>query len=248
LPDIARAYVLKSRETRRASLSTLGAMHIIPTADTRRSDAAILLAAITTWAIVMSFHPVHSAQPPILWRFAISDLVHGVALFVKPLLLYGFWRLSRLLGADRHLVGIALCFYALGDVAMLCAGTVSGWITPAVVDQVRASPELDQSMWASLGRLSVWMNRGFANVNVLLTSVAYLLWALALPGRSAAALLLRTAGVVSGGVVLIWQAAGTFEPSPSNMMLVAVGQSSWVVLVALAMGWTHIFSKEAVNA
>lgn len=210
----------------------------------QKAGAAAIIAGSVIWTVIMFYHPVHSGGTPLIGRFALSDIVHGAALLAKPILLYGFWCFSSFIGLHRPGVALGLCFYLLATIAMAVAGIVSGWITPEVASAVHAADPGSRAILAEIGRFSVWMNRGLAEVNVVLLSVAYVLWALAWPNGSLGGRLLRAWGFCVGAGVLAWLALGPFEPDPATMPLVVILQSSWAIAVAIVMARTPDQTKE----
>lgn len=218
-----------------------------------RRDAHILAAAILLWATIMLVHPSHGGGPPVFWRFALADLVHGIGLVTKPVLIYAFWRLSLWLGIDRPLVAIALAFFCLGQVAMLSAGVVSGWITPAVQLNMHGLGHgngliVDPSVTAAIGRFSATINHGFATVYTALVSGAILLWSIGWTQRTILEPLIRYSGIVIGAGLLLWQLSGVFMVSASTMIIVALSHTAWAVAAATAFSRVAQQNREVGHA
>jgi hypothetical protein len=220
----------------------------------RKRDMSILIAALLIWGTLMLAHPTHAIGKPLLWRFSLSDLVHGAAIFVKPVLVYGFWKLTAALGQHRPLVAIGLSFYVLGQIAMLSAGAVSGWITPAVYEPLMiaqhhgGSMGIDRSVATEIGQFSTSINHGYAHVYTILVSTALLLWGLAWSARGSAAIVVKALGVTVGGGILLWEASGQFDVTAGTMAIVAAGHTLWGLAAAASIGWSSDEGDVAANA
>jgi hypothetical protein len=209
----------------------------------RKRDMTILIVALLVWGTLMLAHPTHAVGKAVLWRLSTSDIVHATAIFVKPVLVFGFWKLSAVLGQQRPLVAIGLSFYVLGQIAMLSAGAVSGWITPAVYEPVMVAQHqgggitADGATAMQLGRFSSLINQGYAHIYTILVSTALLLWSLAWNRGGSAGVGLRGLGLIVGGGILLWEFSGQFDVTPGRMAIVAAGHTLWGLAAAAAIGW-----------
>ena len=193
--------------------------------------AALVLGSLAGIGLMM-VHPSHGGGAPIVGHFTLNDLVHATALVANPVLTFGFWTLTRALGA-RPLPVLAFSFFLFGAVAVLIAATISGMVTPAAM--AAAHSGVDSDVFAKVAHLSVWLNRGFANAHVALFSIAYALYALAWPVRSLSGQAIRALGLFAGLGILVWQLSGTFRIDVHSMIVVVTSQGLWVIAAAFAM-------------
>jgi hypothetical protein len=201
-------------------------------------------------ALVFLFHPSHVSPGDLAGTFSLSQVVHGTAIVSAPLLVFGLWELSRWIG--RPLARLGLAAGAIGLVLTVNAAVISSFVTPAAARASGALPAhapvatpagpaagdaathhpMSITDMPPLVRLSVSMNRGFAQAHVTLISMALLLFGLALWGRSRA---LAAAGIVVGAGPLLWQLTGLFAPETGTMPFVVFPQCAWLVATALMM-------------
>jgi hypothetical protein len=199
-------------------------------------DGAALAAGTLASLVTMALHP-HGGEAlregESLSRAGVAAVAsHSIAIAGIPLLLLGFWGLSRRLGWDSSLVRLALLAYALASVAVLCAAVMSGFVAPGVAMSIRAATPEGGKVVQSFFAYTFVLNQGFARVYVVASSAAMVLWSVralrvgggwrgpgilgCLVGAAAAA------GVLSGGLPLNVHGFGA----------VVVAQSAWTIWIA----------------
>jgi hypothetical protein len=203
--------------------------------DHQRAGAAALLIGVAISIVLMLFHPSHGMAPALLFHLTASDLVHGAALFSAPLLVYGHWRLTCFVGADRPSAALALSFYAFGAVAVMIAATISGLVSTSAIEAAHTAQGADREVFGKIAHLSVWLNRGFAAVHIGLFSVATVLYALAWPARGVVGQLFKLSGYASGIGVLGWLLSGALHIGVPSMVIVVVTQGFWPAIAACVM-------------
>jgi hypothetical protein len=202
-----------------------------------RWGAAALILGSVAYIALMAVHPSH-VGPPVLGHLSLSALVHGTALFVLPILAFGFTMLAGRLGLDRPLPALGLSFYAFSAVTVMLAGTMSGLVIPEIVEAAHDPPHgapadalRGQLQW--LTNYTVWLNRSFAQVHVGLFSVAMILWSLAWPTRGIADWVVRILGLAVGAGILAWQIPGTLElEARHGALVVTLLHSLWTIMAA----------------
>ena len=213
-------------------------------ANTKAGGGALLVGAIA-YVGLMAVHPSHPGGPQI-GALSLNAVVHGTALVGQPVLLYGFWQLTRMMG-DRALAQLALCFYVLAAGAVIIAATLSGIVMPLIMEAGRtrgasmpgpapSDMEVLRQALQSQAIYTMWLNRSFAGVHVGLSSLAILLWSIAWPSRAALALFTRGIGVLAGLGVIAWALSGTMTlEAQHGALLVTLVQMGWAVLAALTL-------------
>jgi hypothetical protein len=207
-----------------------------------RWGAAALVLGTIAYIALMAVHPSH-VGPPVLGHLSLSALVHGTALFVNPILAFGFLVLAMRLGLDRPLPALGLSFYAFSAVLVLLAATMSGLVIPAILDAAQnpprahdgavVDPEALQQRLQALANYTVWLNRSFAQVHVALFSVAMILWSLAWPSRHVSDWIVRILGVLVGAAVIAWQLSGSLAlEAQHGALVVTLGHSLWTLIAA----------------
>ena len=207
-----------------------------------RWGAGALILGSIAYIALMAVHPNHVGAP-VLGHLSLSALVHGTALFINPILAFGFVTLAMRLGLDRPLPLLGLSFYLFAAILMTLAGTMSGLIIPEIMQAGRdpprmfamaaEDPETRRMLLQTLASYTVWLNRAFAQVYVALFSIAMLLWSLAWPARAFTDWIVRILGFVLGLAVLGWQLSGhlTME-AQHGALVVTLAHSLWTMLAA----------------
>jgi hypothetical protein len=205
---------------------------------------ALILGALSFIAL-MVVHPMMAGGGPVIGALSLSGIVHGTAIVMQPVLLWGFWQLTRLM-AERPLAQIALCFYALAAALTLMAAAMSGLIIPEILHAAHApasmpgpapeDPHVLQQTLQGQAIYTVWLNQAFAFVQVGLFAIAILLWSIAWPGRTPFVILVRSVGVLGGIGVIAWALSGAMTlEAQHGALLVTVVQMAWTLLAATAM-------------
>lgn len=198
---------------------------------------ALILGALSFMALMVA-HPTHVGGS-FIGPLSLSDVVHGTAFVMQPVLLYGFWILTRFMGG-RPAEQIALCFYALSAVFTLMAAAMSALVIARIVeaghDPGSAGRAVDPTMLQQFANYTVWVNRAFASVSVSLFSVAIILWSLSWPSRRWPVLITRALGVLIGVAVVAWALSGTMTLEAGHgALLVTFVQMTWTLFAAGAL-------------
>jgi hypothetical protein len=199
---------------------------------------ALILGALSYIALMLA-HPTHMGGPAI-GPFSLSAIVHAAALATQPLLLFGFWALTRAMD-ERPLAQLALCFYALAAALVMLAATLSGLVIPAIIAAGHdgahgVDPETLRQTLQGQANYTVILNRSVAAVHVVLFAVAMVLWAIAWPGRAVLTLLARVLGLIAGLGVIAWALSGTMTlEAQHGALLVTFVQMLWTLLAAAAL-------------
>lgn len=188
----------------------------------RREEAAGICLGLSTLGILftMAFHPTgHEVVSGGAGTLNLNAAVHALAILTMPLALYGLLVFTRRLAAP-NLPRIAFLFYLLGSVAGMIAAVASGFIGPAVSD--------DSVLFHYTG----YVNRGFATILVLATSIAILLWSIALLRQVR---WLGIVGIIIGVLVFVAVASGHVRLNVHGFGAVVIAQSIWTVCVAVLL-------------
>jgi hypothetical protein len=201
---------------------------------------ALILGALSFIGLMVA-HPSHVEGAPIIGALTLSSIVHGTAFATQPILLFGFWSLTRWIG-ERPLAQLGLCFYGLAAMLTILAASMSGLIIPQIIavahhaqGAVMPGP-VDPNSLQPLANYSVWLNRSFASVHVVYFAVAMLLWSIAWSRQSILGWIVRTVGALVGVGVIAWAVSGTMTlEAQHGALMVTLVQMTWTLLAAAAM-------------
>jgi len=190
-----------------------------------QARAGVVLASTAVLVIfTMAHHPTgHGDGAP----FSLANIVHAV---MVVLLLAQFWALS-IFSLARPGCGWALggwIVYGASVFAHLIAGTVNGFIVPALAARGDLPHEVFAVMWA--------VNQGFANLGIQLTGLGFALWSVSLlkgagwPGR-----VTGLAGLVAAIVPSALLLSGTISLNVAGAFVAYGLHAAWLILLGLMM-------------
>lgn len=201
---------------------------------------ALILGALSFIAL-MAVHPSH-AGGTLIGALSLSAIVHGAALATQPVMLFGFWMLTKHLG-ERPLAQLALCIYVLAAGMTMLAATLSGLVIPAIIDAGQAGAhgahvdaETLRRTLQGQANYTVILNRAVASVHVVEFAIAMMLWSIAWPGRTIFLAFTRALGVTVGVGVIAWALSGAMTlEARHGALLVTLVQMAWTLCAAIAM-------------
>ncbi len=136
--------------------------------DTTRSDrtvGVILLITSVLTIVTMAHHPSGAHGGNLVY------VVHGTMIVLLSSMFFGFCYYSMRRDLGRLLILAALVAYSLNYVALVIAGTINGFIVPALAEHGQDIPHaLFVFAWES--------NQAFALLGTGATAVAFVLWGL----------------------------------------------------------------------
>src|SRR5262245_51548920 len=151
--------------------------------DNKVSGAA-LIAGVVGLIVVAIIHPhgAHGATTPEglqhLIRLAIGT--HALAIVSVWLTLVGLIGLSRQLGIGRMDVIAALTAYGMAAAAVMLAAAASGFIAPELIVSIRSADDATRPGWQQLLTYNSHLNGAMAKTHVAGSSLAILLWSIAM--------------------------------------------------------------------
>lgn len=105
--------------------------------------------------------------------FSKNIFTHSVAMLSIPFVLFGFWRLTRLL--NSNLASLAFITASLGMFSVMCATTLDGLVTTLFINRIRSlAPEINQVKL--LMTYAGSMVQAFSIVYVFAICIAVFIW------------------------------------------------------------------------
>ncbi|HVV34263.1 MAG TPA: hypothetical protein VHC73_13640 [Vitreimonas sp.] len=197
-------------------------------ASPRAGAWAIVAGTIMSVGLMMAHPSAVGAMQ--IGPFDLNVVVHAVAVQATPLLVFGAFALTQMIG--RPLGGLAFAFYLFACVAILSAAIMSGFVMTMLVEAAHTPGASRTGIeFQGIANLTHWQNQAYANVYTGLAALAVLLWSIA--WREAP--VQRVLGVVIGGGTLAWMLTGTLTLNIHGMLLVTLGQAVWMLFAARKM-------------
>lgn len=200
--------------------------------DNQVSGLALIAGSVGS-IITMSLHPsghIAPEQMESMIRMLIG--VHALALASVPVLFVGAWGLSRRgPGRDRLTMG-ALALYTFALLAVMNAAVADGLVTPNILRQMVASAGSPAAIdgWRMVSRYNFYVNQGYAEVFVVASSVAILLWSVAMVRNRFLSRGLGIYGCILGVAVLLVLFSGHLRLDTHGFGAVMFAQAAWFII------------------
>jgi hypothetical protein len=199
--------------------------------DNRKSGLALITGTIGT-IITMALHPTGSnlmalGQFNSVMRLSVA--VHALALICVPILFLGSLGLYRRLAAANRLSLAALVMYGFAMVAVMNAATMSGLVAPGLARHMLSNEAGSRDMWSVAFHLSGDLNQAFAMVYVVASSVAILLWSIAILRSGIFSRALGMYGCFVAPLTLVAVLSGHLRLNVHGFGMVVLGQAVWFI-------------------
>jgi hypothetical protein len=220
---------------------------VIPSA--RSAGVAIALASILSVA-VMAHHPTTHARGPadiaadITRQALVDQVVHGSLIALMAVLLYGFSCWASLLGLHFFTVRAGLIIYSLGIIVAVLAALIDGFIIPDVARHYQNRSISDLEAMQHLLTLCAIAIRVCARLWVIATSIAFILWSVALFRAHGLSCLVGAIGFMAGGLPIVALLSGYLPMSVHGVLAFVLAQTVWSLAVAALLLWSDVKPAE----
>lgn len=154
--------------------------------------------------------------------------VHALAIAAIPVLLSGMLVLTMRLARSRDFAWLAFIVYSLASVAVMIAAVASGLIvTDLAHSYVSAEAAMRETLHAQMHLVGT-INQAFAKVFVMFSSVAIMLWSIAMLRISTFGTALAALGIVAGVAMMLGVASGHLQLNIHGFGAVMLAQGIWM--------------------
>ena len=175
----------------------------------------------------MAFHPSDAHAG------GLAAAVHSSMIILLSLMGWGFLQFSLARGLGSGWVSAGLLAYAVSIFGHLVAGTINGFVVPALVNPAPVGHDIFRFAWQA--------NQAFAKLGMIAGSAAYVLWSVDLwraPENPRPAL--AAAGAAIGIAVPALMLSGIVRLDVHGALLLYGLQALWAVMIGAAMVRGHI--------
>lgn len=206
----------------------------------RISGAALILGALAT-LVVMGLHPTAHDLFGAAGRSAarLNLFVHALAIASCPVLFFGAMGINRRFPSDHAWATGAIVFWGFALVGVMCAALASGLIAPKVIEWITSADEANRQTYHALLAYNRQVNQAFAKVHVAMSSVAILLWSVAILSTRAFARFFGWLGCIVGVVVLTGLFSGRLTLDVHGFGVVILLQAAWLISIGAQMFWSR---------
>jgi hypothetical protein len=181
-------------------------------AATDRIAGLVLTGAALLSVPVMAHHPTNFTDDS-----GLIQLVHGGLIFTSLILQAGFVRVSVRLGLNNFWTLLALIAFSVGIITVIFAGTMNGFIAPALAADGQFPEEIANLCWK--------FNQSLVYVSAYAVGLAFILWGTQLIRSNAQnAMALGCAALLAGGIPSILLATGVIDMHVTGALIVYTTQ------------------------
>jgi hypothetical protein len=163
-----------------------------------------------------------------------NTIVHAVALTGLWLTLFGLVGFSRHLGIRRPDVTAALVAFAMASCAVMIAAITDGILIPKLARDYFMVDEATRAMLMQLMRYSGLAASSMTRFYISSVAVSILLWSWAI-SRTQFSRVLPWVGIAVALPALIAQLLGHLQMNVHDVLVLALGQSVWMVWTGIAL-------------
>jgi hypothetical protein len=200
--------------------------------DTRLAGIA-LIAGSAAMIITMASHPQSiPANPDVAEAVAhMLIAVHSLALASVPVLFLGAWGLSRRLDAPGRMAMVGLVLYGFALVAVTSSAVFDGLVAPSLIRRIVAATPANHDLWQLAMLYNFELNQAFARLFAVASSIAILLWSVAIVRRGVLSRAVGIYGCVIAPLIIVAVASGLLTPNVHSFGALIFAQASWFVAV-----------------
>jgi hypothetical protein len=193
--------------------------------DHGRAAGFLLCGAAAATVVAMSHHPtgLHGGSGG-------GDVVHGAMIILLATIAIGLFHFARRRGLDKLWILAGVVAYAISVVAHLGAGTLNGFVAPALA--ARGAGAVGHDAF-----LLVWeMNQSLARIGVYATGAAFAAWSWDFLRRPDAMNRATGAvGLVCGLLPAALLFAGQVSMNVRGALAIYAAHAAWVALVGIQL-------------
>jgi hypothetical protein len=192
----------------------------------QRSDrigGAALIVGGAAVVIGMAHHPSGTAPP------AFGEAVHAALIASLGLTAFGFSAFCALRGTARPLILAGLVSYAIAVLGHVCAGTINGFVVPALSARPEPVP-------GAIYLLAWETNQAFAELGAVAAGVAILLWSLDLVREGSMPVrLIGFLGLAAGAVPTALLLSGAMRMNLAGAFIAYAAHAAWGVALGFLL-------------
>ena len=197
------------------------------------SSGTALIAGSLLMVVTMVLHPAGGSLEHLLKSSSMIIAAHSIGIVSIPVIIFGFWGLTRFFKATPVLSHLAFSFFTVGALAGVCAAVVNGLALPLFIKNYSsATPEIKNTISPIL-RYNFALNHAFDLVLIVTICIAILLWSVAALKEKSLPRWIGYGGVVISGSAIVILLTGFSLVDLRGFRLFIFSIVGWIV----AMGF-----------
>ena len=189
--------------------------------------------------VTMAIHPT-AATPHLAF---IAGVAHSLALVSVLVLLLGLFGLTRFLQDPDRLAFAALVTYGMAAVAVLIAGSISGFVVPATMRMMDRDIPAAASQWRIAIAAIFQMNQAFSKIYSVAGAAAITLWSASCLRTGRLSRGLAIYGCVTATLIALLIVVGHLRLNVHGMTVVMISQVVWFAGMGVGLRRSEILDR-----
>jgi hypothetical protein len=217
--------------------------------DNRKAGWALIVGS-TGGVVTMSIHPtgagtMHPDQVGhLVW---VSAIAHTLALVSVLLLFLGACGLTRHLAAQDRIAFAAVVTYGFAAVAVMTAGSVSGWVIPGILRLMARDAPANEGTWRIAVAAIFQINQAMSRIYSVAAATAIVLWSACCLRQGKLSRGMAIFGCVTSPLIALLILVGHLRLNVHGMAAVMLSEVIWFVGIGVGLMWCEEAVSGRVN-
>ncbi len=172
----------------------------------------------------------------------LSGIAHGLGLVSVLLLFLGACGVAAALAGPDRMAFVALVTFGFAAVAVMIAGTVSGWIVPDIMRLMVKDDAANAATWKIAIASIFQINQAMSRVYSVGAAVAITLWSVCCLRMGRLSRSIAIFGCVTSPLVALLVMVGHLRPSVHGFTAVVLSEVIWFA----GIGWVMLRADEPI--
>ena len=215
---------------------------------TTNSKASLAIVIGTVCGMVtMLLHPTgHDVTRSLLsgGHGSLNVFLHSIALLGQPLIVMGALALTLQFTTQRPFAVGALVLFTWASVAVMIASAASGFMATSLIESTVKEQGSARDFAYNALHYTALLNRTFSRIFVAFSSLAILVWSIAMLREELLTRALAGYGIISACAVLAWTLTGHLRFDIHGFGAVVLAQGIWFLWIAAQLaGRTSVLTS-----
>ncbi|MDH3494712.1 MAG: hypothetical protein OEM82_14250 [Acidobacteriota bacterium] len=194
-----------------------------------RSYGIAVLVSVAFLTFTVGLHPAGGGIEHLIEATPLIVSTHTIAIISVPVLLYGMFGFSRLLGFDSNLSIAGLITFSTSMFAVIIAAALNGLALPFFISGLKDADENTLDVSRQILRYGFSVNQAFDVIFIIFVSAAVVIWSIAILKSKNFPAWLGVFGLLAGSLALITLASGFVLTQLSGFRVFMAGFILWLV-------------------
>jgi len=183
----------------------------------------------------MVLHPTGGSFEHLLKISSLIIVTHSIAIVSLPIILFGYWGLTRRLGDDLIFSTAAFITISFAMFAVLCAAAINGLVLPLFINRMEGSSPGTIESIRPIILYNTALNHAFDFIYIGATCAAVLLWSVAILRTKELAKWIAYFGIILTASAIILLISGFAFVNLNGFRVFIFGLVCWTVATGVLL-------------